>query len=69
MWYWHQVWSGVFVIGVFGNIAAGILGFVAGLLVAHHLYDLREIHKVIQHHIRVHGGSLPERYTTLGLAR
>jgi hypothetical protein len=48
VWYWHQVWSGTFAVGVLGNITAAVIGFTAGLLAAHWAYDLRAVHKVIK---------------------
>jgi hypothetical protein len=48
MWYFHQMFSGPFLIGVAGNITAAILGFVVGLTVAHKVYDLRKIHAHIR---------------------
>lgn len=65
MWYVHQIFSGPFVIGVAGNIAAAILGFVIGIAAAHRLYDLRAIHKAIREHTDKHRGLLPNRYTRL----
>jgi hypothetical protein len=38
-------------IGVLGNVVAAVLGFMAGLLVAHRLYDLRELHGALKHHL------------------
>jgi uncharacterized integral membrane protein len=51
MWYFHQVFSGPFIIGVIGNITAAVIGFMIGLLTAHRLYDLRKIHAAIRKHI------------------
>ena len=48
MWYYHQIFSGPFLIGVAGNITAAILGFAVGLMVAHRLYDLRKIHTLFR---------------------
>lgn len=50
MWYFHQVFSGTFIVGVLGNIVAAILGFIVGLAVAHRVYDLRKIHAAILRH-------------------
>jgi hypothetical protein len=54
MWYFHQIFSGPFVIGVVGNITAAVLGFAVGLLTAHKLYDLRAIHKALKEHTQKH---------------
>jgi hypothetical protein len=54
VWYFHQVFSGPFVVGVAGNIAAAVLGFIVGLIAAHRVYDLRAVHKAILEHTAKH---------------
>ena len=61
MWYFHQLFSGPFLIGVAGNITAAILGFVVGLAVAHKVYDLRKIHAHIRSRLSAGGESNRER--------
>lgn len=54
MWYIHQILSGTFIIGVIGNVTATVLGFIAGAITVHLMYDLHAVHKAIKSHTIKH---------------